>query len=209
MGYLSVAGETVYEKIIEKSRFLAYAAHVEGEEEARAFLERVRLAHPFSTHVCYGYVADGVGNLVRFSDDNEPQGTAGLPILESVRRKKLFETAVAVVRYFGGIKLGAGGLTRAYSSAASEALERAEWAEWTKCAHISVSVDYSLVNALLRFAEGKRVLSKEFEENARFLFCVRQDEKERFLQEIQEISLGKAVCEVLCEAYDCFPVARS
>lgn len=207
MAYRSVVGQTERERVVEKSRFIAYCAHVEGDGAAREFLARIRALHPLATHVCFGYVADKTGNEQRFSDDGEPQGTAGLPILNVIKSRNLFETAVAVVRYFGGIKLGAGGLTRAYSSAASEALERAEWAEWTKCAHISVSVDYSLVNALLRFAEGKRVLSKEFEENARFLFCVRQDEKERFLQEIQEISLGKAVCEVLCEAYDCFPVA--
>ena len=120
MAYLSVTGECAAEKIIEKSRFLAYAAHVESETEAKDFLARLRGEHPLATHVCYGYVSDKLGNEQRFSDDNEPQGTAGIPILNVIKAQKLYETAVAVVRYFGGIKLGAGGLTRAYSSSAEE-----------------------------------------------------------------------------------------
>ena len=107
------------EKVIEKSRFLTYSTHVESEEEAKAFLAEIRKAHSLATHVCYAYIADKIGNLQRFSDDGEPQGTAGVPILEVLKAKKLFETAVAVVRYFGGIKLGAGGLVRAYSSSAA------------------------------------------------------------------------------------------
>lgn len=208
MGYQSVSGETVTEKTIEKSRFLTYAAHVAGEAEAKSFLERVRSAHPLSTHVCYGFVADRVGNLMRFSDDGEPQGTAGMPILESIRRKKLFETAVAVVRYFGGIKLGAGGLTRAYASCASETLDGAEWVEWANCLKIGLTCDYSLVNAVLRFAEGKRLKDREFGAKARFLFSVRAEEKEEFLRSAREFLLGKAECEVLCEEYDSFPIFR-
>lgn len=124
MSYRSVAREAVCERIVEKSRFLGYCAHVAGEEEAREFLSRVRAEHPQATHVCYGFVADKTGNLQRFSDDNEPQGTAGMPILNVIKAQKLFETAVAVVRYFGGIKLGAGGLTRAYRQSAAELIEK-------------------------------------------------------------------------------------
>ena len=101
--YLSVYGETVTEKVIEKSRFLTYAAHTAGEDEARVFLDRVRALHPQATHVCYGYIADPIGNEQRFSDAGEPQGTAGMPILGVLKAKKLYETSVAVVRYFGGI----------------------------------------------------------------------------------------------------------
>ena len=98
MSFLSVAAPHTAEKVIEKSRFLTYAAHTAGEEEARAFLERVRAEHPLATHVCHAYVADRLGNLMRFSDDGEPQGTAGMPILGVLRARKLFECAVAVVR---------------------------------------------------------------------------------------------------------------
>ena len=110
------------EKIIEKSRFITYSEHVESEEDARAFIAEIRSQHSLATHVCFAFIADKLGNLQRFSDDGEPQGTAGVPILEVLKAKKLYETVVAVVRYFGGVKLGAGGLVRAYSSAAAENL---------------------------------------------------------------------------------------
>ena len=86
MSYLSVAKPSLYEKVIEKSRFLTYVAHTEDETAARAFLAQVRAQHPLATHVCYAFVADRIGNLMRFSDDGEPQGTAGMPISESSAR---------------------------------------------------------------------------------------------------------------------------
>ena len=131
------------EKIIEKSRFLTYSAHVESEEEARAFIAEIRSKHSLATHVCYAFISDKTGNLQRFSDDGEPQGTAGVPILEVLKAKKLFETAVAVVRYFGGIKLGAGGLVRAYSSSAAENLDGADIRVVETCVEIAATVDYT------------------------------------------------------------------
>ena len=192
MSYLSVASADVYEKVIEKSRFLAYAAHTAGEEEARAFLQDVRARHPLATHVCYAFVADRLGNLMRFSDDGEPQGTAGMPILGVLRARKLFETAVAVVRYFGGIKLGAGGLTRAYSSSAAEALDRAAVCEYAVCTEVTVRVAYPEVNALTRFLEGRNVLSREFSEKAAFIIAVREEETDGFCAQCADVLLGRA-----------------
>ncbi len=192
MSYLSVASADVYEKVIEKSRFLAYAAHTAGEEEARAFLQDVRARHPLATHVCYAFVADRLGNLMRFSDDGEPQGTAGMPILGVLRARKLFETAVAVVRYFGGIKLGAGGLTRAYSSSAAEALDRAAVCEYAVCTEVTVRVAYPEVNALTRFLEGRNVLSREFSEKAVFIIAVREEETDGFCAQCADVLLGRA-----------------
>ena len=192
MSYLSVASADVYEKVIEKSRFLAYAAHTAGEEEARAFLQDVRARHPLATHVCYAFVADRLGNLMRFSDDGEPQGTAGMPILGVLRARKLFETAVAVVRYFGGIKLGAGGLTRAYSSSAAEALDRAAVCEYAVCTEVTVRVAYPEVNALTRFLEGRNVLSREFSEKAAFTIAVREEETDGFCAQCADVLLGRA-----------------
>ena len=82
---LTVMGRTESEKVIERSKFLTYSAHVENEEEARAFVAEIRSKHSLATHVCYAFIADKVGNLQRFSDDGEPQGTAGVPILEVLK----------------------------------------------------------------------------------------------------------------------------
>ena len=152
--YLSVFSAATYEKVIERSRFIANCAHVQDEEEAKAFVAKIRAEHSLATHNCYAFVADKTGNLMRFSDDGEPQGTAGMPILDVLKNKKLFETAVVVTRYFGGVKLGAGGLVRAYSGTAAEALAGADVREFKICRELFVSVGYEHFDALKRFLAG-------------------------------------------------------
>ena len=153
--YLSVYAPVTYEKVIERSRFIANAAHAADEEDARAFVAKVRAQHSLATHNCYAFVADKTGNLLRFSDDGEPQGTAGMPILEVLRSKKLFETAVVVTRYFGGIKLGAGGLVRAYAGTAAEALAQADIREYRVCRTLFASVGYEQFDALNKFLAAR------------------------------------------------------
>lgn len=149
--YLSVYSAAAYEKVIERSRFIAVSAHAESEEEAKAFIAGVRAAHPLATHNCYAFIADKTGGMMRFSDDGEPQGTAGMPILDVLKNRKLFETAVVVTRYFGGIKLGAGGLVRAYSGTAAEALAAADVREYKMCRELSADVGYENYDALKKF----------------------------------------------------------
>ena len=197
MGYLGVVGETVAEKTIERSHFLAYCARTAGEEEAKAFLSSVRARHPLATHVCYGYVADALGNIQRFSDDGEPQGTAGLPILGAVKAQKLYETAIAVVRYFGGIKLGAGGLVRAYTSVAAESAAAAEKRLYEECEKIGIAVGYGEVGACLRALEarGANILEREFHEGARFTVAVRTREAEGFISDLLGMLSGRVKIE--------------
>ena len=206
--YLSVYGETLTEKVIEKSRFLTYCSHVENEEEAKAFLQRVRALHPLATHVCYGYIADKVSNVQRFSDDGEPQGTAGMPILNVIKNQKLFETAVAVVRYFGGIKLGAGGLTRAYASSASEGLDASDKREYDISITLSVLVDYPEVNALIRFLEREGTsYDKDFGEKAEFTVSVREGEYDGFCTRLNDCLNGKL--KITQKGRNYFPFPRN
>lgn len=123
--YKTAATDTQIEYLIKKSRFLGIIRRVNSLEQVTECLEKLKKEHPQATHICYGAVADSLGNLMRFSDDGEPQGTAGMPILEVIRKNNLRQVLVAVVRYFGGIKLGAGGLVRAYTYAAAKAIEAA------------------------------------------------------------------------------------
>lgn len=191
--YLSVFGETVAERTIEKSRFIAYVSHIEGEEEAKAFLARVRAEHPLATHVCYGYVADALGNEQRFSDAGEPQGTAGMPILGVLKAQGLFQTAVAVVRYFGGIKLGAGGLTRAYSSVSALGLASAKICEYDACVSLRIKMEYSGVNAVLLLLEREGYADHEkfFGERAEFLVSVRERDCEAFCATLRDRLNGR------------------
>ena len=181
------------EKIIEKSRFLTFSAHVESEEEARAFIASVRSKHSMATHVCYAFIADKIGNLQRFSDDGEPQGTAGVPMLEVLKAKKLFETAVAVVRYFGGVKLGAGGLVRAYSSCTAENLDLADIRSLEICEEYTVTVDYTGIDGVQKYFFSKNVslLSTDYGEKVNFLVAVKKRESEEFCRGLIDFMQGK------------------
>ena len=181
------------EKIIEKSRFLTFSTHVESEEEARAFIASVRSKHSMATHVCYAFIADKIGNLQRFSDDGEPQGTAGVPMLEVLKAKKLFETAVAVVRYFGGVKLGAGGLVRAYSSCTAENLDLADIRSLEICEEYIVTVDYTGIDGVQKYFSSKNVslLSTDYGEKVNFLVAVKKRESEEFCKDLIDFMQGK------------------
>ena len=185
------------EKVIEKSRFLTYSAHVENEEEAKAFIAEIRKAHSLATHVCYAFIADKVGNLQRFSDDGEPQGTAGIPILEVLKAKKLFETAVAVVRYFGGIKLGAGGLVRAYSSSAAENLDGADIRSLEMCEEYLIEVDYTGVDSMQKYISTHTCtpLSTDYGEKVTFTVAVKKADGEAFISGLIDYMQGRVeVC---------------
>lgn len=173
--YLSLAGETVTEKVIEKSRFITVSRHVEGEDEAKNFIAEISKKHEDATHNCYAYVSDKLGNNLRFSDDGEPQGTAGMPMLEVLRANGLCETAVVVTRYFGGIKLGAGGLVRAYSGCVAENIAAAQKVLYENCAESVYSVDYSEVDAALRFFGGNdcNILNTAYSDRVAFTVAVK------------------------------------
>ena len=205
---LTVFGEHESEKIIEKSRFITYSAHVESEEEGRAFIARIRSKHSLATHVCYAFISDKTGNLQRFSDDGEPQGTAGMPILEVLKNKKLFETAVAVVRYFGGIKLGAGGLVRAYSSSASENLSGADVRALEMCKEFSITVDYTGVDGVGKYfaANECNQLSVDYGEKVTFLVAVKKTAQEKFQNGLIDFMQGKVSIKEGSEYYAPFSV---
>ena len=185
------------EKIIEKSRFLTYSAHVESEEEARAFVAEIRKIHSLATHVCYAFVADKTGNLQRFSDDGEPQGTAGVPMLEVLKAKKLFETAVAVVRYFGGIKLGAGGLVRAYSSSVAENLDGADIRVLEMCQELFIEVDYTGIDSVQKYLSTHpcTLLSTDYGEKVRFKTAVKKADADGFVSALVDYMQGRVKTE--------------
>jgi uncharacterized YigZ family protein len=205
---LTVFGEHESEKIIEKSRFITYSAHVESEEEGRAFIAKIRSKHSLATHVCYAFISDKTGNLQRFSDDGEPQGTAGMPILEVLKNKKLFETAVAVVRYFGGVKLGAGGLVRAYSSSAAENLLGADIRSLEMCKEFLITVDYTGVDSIGKYFAVNECnqLSVDYGERVTFLVAVKKADKEKFQSGLIDFMQGKVTIEEGEEYYAPFSV---
>ncbi len=125
MSYITIKsfGEDRFEE--KKSEFIGYAKRVQNEEEAKAFVNEIKSMHKQAKHNCYAYVIGENKNIQRYSDDGEPQGTAGIPILEVMKKSNITDCAIVVTRYFGGILLGAGGLTRAYIKGAGIALKAA------------------------------------------------------------------------------------
>ena len=205
---MTVHGRTETEKIIEKSRFLTYSQHVESEEEARAFIAEIRGMHPFATHCCFAFVGDKLGNLQRFSDDGEPQGTAGVPILDVLKNKKLFETAVAVVRYFGGIKLGAGGLVRAYSSSAAENLAAADIRSLEMCVELAVEVDYTGIDFVQKYFSTHTctLLSSDYGAKVLFVVAVKKAAADTFSSGLIDYMQGRVEIERTGEYYSLFKI---
>ncbi|MCH5146885.1 MAG: YigZ family protein [Clostridiales bacterium] len=180
--YLSLSGECVTQKVIEKSKFIATSRHVCGEEEARAFIAEISKKYSDATHNCYAYISDNLGNFPRFSDDGEPQGTAGMPMLEVLKNNKLYEVAVVVTRYFGGIKLGAGGLVRAYAGAVAENIAAAQKVLYETCSESVYTVDYSNVDGIMKFfaEHGADVISTEYLGEVHFTAAIKKSVEEQF-----------------------------
>lgn len=143
--YLTVQGYGEIEIIINKSRFISYVNRAETEEEAVRFIEQIKKKHWDATHNCSAYIVGEHDQHQKANDDGEPSGTAGKPILEVIKKSGLQDTVIVVTRYFGGIKLGAGGLIRAYGQSTSEGIQAAGIIRRTLATRIHVTIDYTLL----------------------------------------------------------------
>lgn len=206
--YLSISGECVTQKIIEKSRFITTSKHVESEEEAKEFVLEVAAKYCDATHNCYAYICDNLGNFLRFSDDGEPQGTAGMPMLEVLKSKKLMQTAVVVTRYFGGIKLGAGGLVRAYSGCTAENLDVAQKVLYETCSQLKISADYSFIDTITRYfnENSADLLSTEYSNEVIFEVAIKKSEEEKFISELINRLNGRVKTQKIKEYFFPFKI---
>lgn len=137
---------------INKSKFLGFAYHIECVEDIETKLSNIRSIHSKATHVCFAYVIENP-NLEKCSDDGEPDGTAGRPILEVIKKNGLTNVLVVVVRYFGGIKLGAGGLLRAYSTSAKNTIDSTTMVEYQKAVRYVLAVEVFDRTKLMRLVD--------------------------------------------------------
>ncbi|APH03565.1 YigZ family protein [Bacillus weihaiensis] len=146
--YYTVKGYGEHEIIIQKSRFICYTERVTTEEEAISFIQQIKKKHHNANHNCSAYLIGENDQIQKANDDGEPTGTAGVPMLEVLKKKGLKDTVVVVTRYFGGIKLGGGGLIRAYGKSVSEGLQAAGIVERRLMRVIKIKVDYTLLGKL-------------------------------------------------------------
>ena len=148
MSYFTVKGSATSEFQEKKSTFIGYIKRVNTEEEAKDFVNEIKSMHKEATHNVYAYVVGENKGIQRYSDDGEPQGTAGIPVLEVIKKNDLTDVVVVVTRYFGGILLGGGGLIRAYSKGASTAIEEAGIVEKVKGLKLRFTLDYDLIGKI-------------------------------------------------------------
>lgn len=199
---LNAAAEPAHDAFVEKkSEFIGDACHIDDLDAALAFVETIREAHPKSRHVAYAaIVTDGTGRVMeRMSDDGEPSGTAGKPILDVLRANGLTDCAVAVTRYFGGILLGSGGLVRAYSTGASLAVKAARKASIVQCRRYLVRLDYARLGAfqqLLAAVDGAQ-LDAAFTDHVEVECAVPTDMEDRFTDHVRETFNATVVPEPL------------
>lgn len=191
------------EQTIKRSRFIASVGHTPGVEEAKAFIEQIKAEFEDARHNCWAYCAGAAGSTDRIgaSDDGEPHGTAGRPMLTAVTHRGIGEVTVVVTRYFGGILLGTGGLVKAYQSSVKMALEAVPTRIRTKTKRIKFSVEHRFVNQVLRKIEtaNGRILEKNFDMDADFDVEIPEDLAETFAKELEELTRGALLIEFVEE----------
>lgn len=192
--YYTVKDYGEHEIVIEKSRFICYVNRAKTEEEAQHFIQEIKKKHWNATHNCSAYLIGEHDHIQKANDDGEPSGTAGVPMLEVLKKRKLKDTVVVVTRYFGGIKLGAGGLIRAYGKAVSEALNHIGIVERKLMRIIKTKVDYTWLGKLENELRNSEYILKEihYAEDVIIETYVEEEKKEAFKEWIIELTNGQA-----------------
>ena len=190
--YKTIGASASAELIEKRSRFIGYAKPVTTQDEAIAFINEIKSKHWDATHNVYAYVIKDEG-VSRYSDDNEPQGTAGIPTLDAIRKRGITDCIVVVTRYFGGTLLGAGGLVRAYSASAKAAIDAAGEREMTLCSVCALTCSYTLYGKLpaLIAKYGGSVDASDFADEVHLRFHLPDDNLPAFNKALSEESSGR------------------
>ena len=168
--YITAAGSACEEIVISKSRFIGYISPCQDENAALSFLQHIRESHKTATHHCFAYIIGENGGIMRYSDDGEPGGTAGLPIMGVLRSKEVVNCCIVVVRYFGGTLLGTGGLVRAYTQSAQLVLESAGIAKMELTAEEYCELPYAVWDKFRYMADHLPVRLEKIEYGSNICF---------------------------------------
>ena len=162
-----------HEYIIQKSKFISMLYQVNNEEEVINILNRLKLEYKDATHICYAYI---INNIKRFQEDGEPSGTAGMPILNVIEQQNLNMVLAVVIRYFGGIKLGAGGLVRAYTTSVVEALENQDLGEIVSGYKVTITFQYNNSRLIDNALKNYQIINKEFNSEITYIVNIPKTE---------------------------------
>lgn len=182
------------EILINKSRFIGYSLPINSEEEALEFIEEIKTKHRDATHNVYAYVFGENSIIQRFSDDGEPSGTAGIPALEVLKKEDLRNIVVVVTRYFGGVKLGGGGLIRAYTKGAKIAIDAGTIVDMTLHTEMKINMDYTYIGAFENFLINKGLKAEDivYEEDVLFTIYIANSETDKFESDVMDLTSGTA-----------------
>lgn len=189
MKYFSVLDYSEAEQVVEKSQFITYTKPVYDENEASEFIAKIKKLNYDASHNVSAYVIGESSDIKRYSDDGEPSGTAGMPMLDVMLKKGITNTCVVITRYFGGIKLGTGGLVRAYTESTKIGLEASKIVEYREMRCYSITCTYDLAPKIQYRLKGSDVIIKDTEylEKVRFLVYLEEDEM-KILDELVDIT---------------------
>ena len=195
------------EFIINKSRFIGYGAPAETEEEALAFLAEIRKKHADATHNCYAYIIGRNMGVMRYSDDGEPGGTAGMPIIEVMKNRGVVNACVVVTRYFGGVLLGAGGLVRAYTQGAVTAIDACGIGVMHPTARYMMDVPYPILSRVEYFLKSAPVIveDKDFSDVITLTLLVKCADEDKLLADLTQLSEGRLEPMRFDETYMAWP----
>lgn len=193
--YKTVTGYGESEIIISKSRFLTFIDRVETEQQALDFINSIKKEHYQATHNCSAYLIGEHDTIQKANDDGEPSGTAGVPMLEVLKKQGLKDVVVVVTRYFGGIKLGSGGLIRAYGKATTEGIKAAGVVARRKHRIVRVTADYTWLGKLENEIRNSTYTLRDivYAENVELIVATTEEEKDTFADWITELTSGQAL----------------
>ena len=198
MGYRTIKKEARDKFIEKKSTFIGHIKRVQNEEEAKNFINKIKSEHREARHNVYAYVIGENLGIQRYSDDGEPQGTGGIPVLEVIKKAEITDACVVVTRYFGGILLGAGGLTRAYTKGAAIAIKASGIVEKVSASRVIIEIEYDLLGKLQYLIEQKGWFLEGIDYGERVILkIIGEEETNRvIMEEVSSLSKGKAKCIV-------------
>ncbi len=201
--YRTIYGYGEDEIIINKSRFIGYAMPIETEEDALEFIDKIKAKHRDATHNVYAYVVGKDNNIQRFSDDGEPSGTAGIPVLEVIKKEDLRNVVVVVTRYFGGIKLGAGGLIRAYTKGAKIGLEAGIIIDKVLHTKLKLRIDYTIYGTIENHLMTKGYIVDDivYDDGVNIYVYIENSQVDYFKEIITDLTSGRGIIEYVAEEY--------
>ena len=210
MGYKAVDKEFEELIVIQKSKFITTLVPISSQEDATEKLNKIKKKYSDATHNCYAYISSENAIEQKFSDDGEPQGTAGVPILEVLKKRNIYMTLAVVTRYFGGIKLGASGLVGAYSSCVASAIDKAEIVEYKISNSLLIEIDYSIYKKVQEAIEANdgQVQNIDYSDVVKLECVVPVENFNSLNDKIVDITSGQAKIEIKNTKYNKFIEAK-